>query len=65
MPDTDLQPLSADEFKRRCRVSRETFAARVAVCRPPLERQGRRGGQRSIETESLNGCPMALMCRRR
>jgi hypothetical protein len=51
MPYTELQQLSAGEFKRLCGVSRETFAAMVAVLRPDLERQGRRGGQPKLSVE--------------
>ena len=51
MPYTDLQPLSTNEFKRLCGVSRETFALMVTVLRPHLERQGRRGGQPKLSVE--------------
>ena len=42
---TDLQCLSATEFKQLCGVSRCTFGDMIEVLRPHLERQGRRGGQ--------------------
>ena len=48
---TGLQLLSGGEFKRLCGVSRETFAEMVAVLRPHLERQGRRGGQPKLSVE--------------
>lgn len=48
MSYTDLQSLSAGEFKRLCGVSRETFGKMVEVLRPQLERQGKRGGQNKL-----------------
>lgn len=51
MSYTDLQYLSATEFKRLCGVSRDTFAQMVEVLRPQLERVGRRGGQNKLSTE--------------
>lgn len=51
MSYTDLQYLSATEFKRLCGVSRETFAQMIEVLRPQLERVGRRGGQNKLSTE--------------
>ena len=51
MPYTDLQNLSAAEFKRLCGVSHETFNEMVEVLRPDLERQGRRGGQNKLSVE--------------
>jgi hypothetical protein len=51
MSDIDLQHLSAEEFKRLCGVSRETFSEMVEVLRPHLERQGQRGGQNKLGTE--------------
>lgn len=48
---TDLQNLSATEFKRLCGVRRETFNEMVEVLRPDLERQGRRGGQNKLSVE--------------
>lgn len=51
MPYTDLQHLSAIEFKRLCGVRRETFNEMVEVLRPQLERQGRRGGQNKLSVE--------------
>ena len=51
MPYTDLQHLSATEFKRLCGVRRETFNEMVEVLRPQLERQGRRGGQNKLSVE--------------
>lgn len=46
-----LQSLSEAEFKRLCGVSRSTFSEMVAVLRPQLERQGRRGGQNKLSVE--------------
>lgn len=51
MSYTDLQNLSATEFKRLCGVRRETFNEMVEVLRPQLERQGRRGGQNKLRVE--------------
>lgn len=51
MPYTDIQHLSAVEFKRLCGVSHETFEEMVEVLRPELERQGRRGGQNKLSVE--------------
>ncbi len=51
MAYTDLQNLSAAEFKRLCGVSRKTFSEMVEVLRPHLERQGRRGGHNKLSTE--------------
>lgn len=51
MPYTDLQHLSAAEFKRLCGVSHQTFNDMVEVLRPQLERQGRRGGQNKLSVE--------------
>jgi hypothetical protein len=51
MPYRELQALSESEFKRLCGVSREAFAEMVAVLRPYLERQGRRGGQAKLSPE--------------
>lgn len=51
MQYTDLQRLSATEFKRLCGVSRGTFADMIEVLRPHLERQGRRGGQNKLSVE--------------
>ena len=51
MPYTDLQNLSAAEFKRLCGVSHETFNEMVEVLRPDSERQGRRGGQNKLSVE--------------
>lgn len=51
MPYTELQRLSAGEFKRLCGVSRETFKQMVEVLRPHLERQGKRGGQNKLSVE--------------
>ena len=52
MSYSDLQHLSATEFKRLCGVSRDTFAQMVQVLRPHLERQGQRGGQNKLSTEN-------------
>lgn len=49
---TALEPLANPEFKRLCGLSRGTFCAMVAVLRPPLERQGRRGGQAKLSVEA-------------
>lgn len=51
MSYTDLQSLSAEEFKRLCGVSYETFGKMVEVLRPQLERQGKRGGQNKLSVE--------------
>lgn len=51
MQYTDLQRLSATEFKRLCGVSRGTFADMIEVLRPHLERQGRRSGQNKLSVE--------------
>jgi len=51
MPYSELDPLSSDEFKRLCGVSRNTFSEMVEVLRPDLERQGRRGGQNKLMVE--------------
>lgn len=51
MPYTDLQYLSATEFKRLCGVSRYTFSEMVEVLRPHLERHGCRGGQNKLSPE--------------
>ena len=51
MPYTDLQQLSAVEFKRLCGVGRNTFNEMVEKVRPYLERQGRRGGQNKLSAE--------------
>ena len=51
MSYTDLQTLSAGEFKRLCGVSRETFDEMVEVLRPQLESQGKRGGQNKLSVE--------------
>ena len=48
---TDLQCLSATEFKQLCGVSRCTFGDMIEVLRPHLERQGRRGGQNKLSVE--------------
>lgn len=47
----ELQGLSAGEFERLCSVSHATFAQRVDELRPPLDRQGRRGGQDKLLVE--------------
>ncbi len=46
-----LHTLSETEFKRLCGVSRGTFSAMIAVLRPQLDRQGRRGGQNKLSVE--------------
>lgn len=49
MPYTDLQSLSASEFKRLCGVTRETFREMSEVLRPHLERL--RSSRRTKQTE--------------
>ena len=51
MAYTELQHLSAAEFKRLCGVSRNMFGEMVEVLRPHLECQGRRGGQNKLSGE--------------
>jgi hypothetical protein len=51
MPYSDLQHLSAAEFKRLCGVSRNTFSEMAEVLQPHLERLGRRGGQNKLSVE--------------
>lgn len=51
MPYTDLQSLSAGEFKRLCGVTHKTLGEMVEVLRPQLERQGKRGGQNKLSVE--------------
>lgn len=51
MAYTDIQHLSATEFKRLCGVRSETFKEMVEVLRPQLERQGQRGGQNKLSVE--------------
>jgi hypothetical protein len=51
MPYPDLEHLSAEEFKRLCGVSRQTFGEMVEVLRTHLERQGKRGGQNKLSVE--------------
>lgn len=51
MPYTDLQNLSATEFKCGCGVSHEIFNDMVEVLRTHLERQGQRGGQNKLSVE--------------
>jgi hypothetical protein len=51
MPYTEIQHLSATEFKRLCGVRGGTFNEMVEVLRPQLERQGRRGGQNKLSVE--------------
>ena len=51
MPYTQLQSLSAEEFKRLCGVSRHTFGDMVEVLREQLERQGKRGGRNKLSVE--------------
>lgn len=51
MPYTDLQHLSAAEFKRLCGVSHGTFEEMVEALHTHLERQGRRGGQNKLSVE--------------
>jgi hypothetical protein len=47
----ELEHLSAQEFKRLCGVSRQTFSEMVEALRPHLERQGKRGGQNKLSVE--------------
>lgn len=51
MPYSQLETLSAGEFKRLCGVSRPTFAEMLEVLRPHLERQGQPGGQNKLSVE--------------
>jgi hypothetical protein len=51
MPYPDLERLSAEEFKRLCGVSRQTFGEMVEELRTHLERQGKRGGQNKLSVE--------------
>jgi len=51
VPYTDLQHLSAAEFKRLCGVSHGTFEEMVEALHTHLERQGRRGGQNKLSVE--------------
>lgn len=51
MSYSQLETLSASEFKRLCGVSRTTFAEMVEVLRPHLERQGQPGGQNKLSVE--------------
>lgn len=51
MSYTELNNLSAAEFKRLCGVSHNTFSQMVEVLRPQLERQGQRGGQNKLSVE--------------
>ncbi len=48
----ELRELSPRLFKRACGVSFTTFNAMVAVLRPTLERQGKRGGQNRLTVEN-------------
>ena len=52
MPYRELETLSGAEFKRLCGVPRATFSAMVEVVRPPLDRQGQRGGQAKLSAEA-------------
>lgn len=51
MSYTDLNNLSASEFKRLCGVSGDTFSKMIEVLRPQLERSGQRGGQNKLSVE--------------
>lgn len=51
MPYRELKSLSGGKIKRLCGVSRGTFGNMVAVLRPSLERQGKRGGQNKLSVE--------------
>jgi hypothetical protein len=46
-----LQALNPSAFRRACGVKRETFQAMVTVLKPPLNRQGKRGGQNRLSVE--------------
>lgn len=48
----DLIELPPPQFKRTCGVSRQTFAAMVAVLRHSLDRRGKRGGQNTLSVEN-------------
>ena len=47
----EIEFLSGAEFKRLCRVSRETFSAMVEIVRPALDRRGCPGGQAKLRVE--------------
>ena len=51
MPYTQLQSLSAEEFKRLCGVSHPTFGDMVEVLRPQLERPRKRGGRNKLSVK--------------
>ena len=46
-----LQELNPTAFRRACGVKRQAFLAMVAVLRPDLDRQGKRGGQNRLSVE--------------
>lgn len=46
-----LKHLKESAFKRRCGIHQETFEQMVAVLRPHLDRQGKRGGQCKLSVE--------------
>lgn len=46
-----LQALNPPSFRRACGVERDTFLAMIAVLKPNLDRQGKRGGQNRLSVE--------------
>lgn len=46
-----LQTLNPIAFRRACGIRRETFQAMIAVLKPDLDRQGKRGGQNRLSVE--------------
>jgi hypothetical protein len=61
MSYSDLQHLSATEFKRLCGVSRDTFAEMVEVLRPHLERSCQRGGQNKLSAEDQHNRDVGVL----
>ena len=61
MANTDLQNLSAAEFKRLCGVSRNTFSEMVAVLRPNLGRLGRSRGREQTEHRRPTTCDVGVL----
>lgn len=51
MTSEEIQQLNAQEFKRFCGVTHETFEAMVLVLFPHLDRRGKRGGQTKLSVE--------------
>lgn len=48
---TELEHLSAAQFKRLCGVNRQTFGQMVKVLRPHLDSQGHQGGNTKLSVE--------------